>query len=192
LETIKIGDPSDMATQLGPVISPGQLKRVEEFVEGAKLEGASVLTGGAKPTNLPSPFNAGNYYLPTVIADVTPQMNVVREEVFGPVTVAMSFSDEAEAIRLCNDSPFGLAAGVWTTDVRRAHRVVSKLRVGIVWINDWHKNDPSSPWGGMKDSGYGRENGLECFREYSQAQSVVVNFGTTKSDWFGAAPARYN
>lgn len=192
LEGLKLGDPMDPSTQIGPVISPLQLKRVEDFVEGALKEGATILCGGARPTNLPDSLKAGNYYLPTVIVDVKPDMNVVREEVFGPVTVVLPFKDEQEAIRLCNDSPYGLAAGIFTNDVKRAHRVARQLRVGIIWINDWHKNDPSSPWGGMKDSGFGRENGLECFREYTQTQSIVVNYSTTKSDWFGAGQARYN
>ena len=96
-----------------------------------------------------------------VIGDCTPDMRVVREEVFGPVVVAYKFSDEADAVSKANDSEFGLAASVWSTDVKRCHRVADKLEVGIVWLNDHHRNDPSSPWGGMKDSGVGRENGLE-------------------------------
>ncbi|RLN67813.1 hypothetical protein BBJ29_006800, partial [Phytophthora kernoviae] len=109
-------------------------------------------------------------------------MEVVREEVFGPVVAAYSFKDEAEAIRLANDSPFGLGAAVWTNSIKRAHRVAHYLEAGIIWLNDHHRNDPSSPWGGVKDSGVGRENGLEAYRSYTQVKSVIVGFGNEKFD----------
>jgi acyl-CoA reductase-like NAD-dependent aldehyde dehydrogenase len=122
---LKLGDPMDPTTQIGPVISAGQRKRIEEFVDAAKKEGARILVGGSVPSE--PQFASGHYYLPTLIADVTPNMTVVREEVFGPVVVILSFKDEVEAVTLCNDSPYGLAAGVWTNDVRRAHRVAHKF-----------------------------------------------------------------
>jgi phenylacetaldehyde dehydrogenase len=112
--------------------------------------------------------------------------------VFGPVLVAVPFSTEEEAITLANDSPFGLAAAIWTKDVMRSHRVADKLNVGIVWINDHHRNDPSSPWGGMKDSGIGRENGNAALHEYTQTKSVVVRTDPTPFDWFEQKNARYS
>ena len=143
VKTIKLGNPQDVECQMGPVISANQLARVEEFVALAKEEGATILTGGERPSS--AEFK-GYYYKPTVIGNVTPNMRVVQEEVFGPVVVAYSFKDEADAVKLANDSPFGLAAAIWTKDVMRAHRVAEALDVGIIWINDHHRNDPSSPW----------------------------------------------
>eukprot|EP00753_Platysulcus_tardus_P018319 PLAT6821.2.p2 GENE.PLAT6821.2~~PLAT6821.2.p2 ORF type:complete len:530 (+),score=268.50 PLAT6821.2:31-1590(+) len=180
---IKLGPPMDMTTQMGPVISAPQLEKIVDFVASAKAEGARVLTGGKQP-QLPDELASGYYYEPTVLGDCTPDMRAVREEIFGPVIVTYPFKDEADAIKLANDSPFGLAAAVWTRDVARAHRVAEEMDVGIVWINDHHRNDPSSPWGGMKDSGMGRENGIEALHEYSQTRSVVVNMSDEPFDWF--------
>ena len=190
VETIKIAHPQEAECQLGPVISAAQLARVEEFVALAKEEGARVLTGGKRPV-LDDPRLTGHFYEPTVIGDVTREMRVVQEEVFGPVVVAYSFKDEAEAIELANDSPFGLAAAVWTKDIKKAHRVAEHLDVGIIWLNDHHRNDPSSPWGGTKDSGLGRENGVEALREYTQTKSVVVGYDDAPFDWFADPNARY-
>ena len=158
---IKIGDPQHPDTQMGPVINQGQLDQVVKFCELGVEEGGEILTGGKPVAGLDDDLKDGYYWPPTVIGDCTPDMRVVREEVFGPVVVAYKFSDEADAVSKANDSEFGLAASVWSTDVKRCHRVADKLEVGIVWLNDHHRNDPSSPWGGMKDSGVGRENGLE-------------------------------
>ena len=131
-----------------------------------------------------SRLDNGYYFEPTVIGDCTATMAVVREEVFGPVVVVLPFDDEEEAISLANDSRFGLAAAIWTSSVSRAHRVAEELDVGIIWINDHHRNDPSSPWGGTKDSGLGRENGKDALREYTQSKSVVVNCSDAPFDWF--------
>jgi acyl-CoA reductase-like NAD-dependent aldehyde dehydrogenase len=191
VESIQIGHPQDAACQLGPVISAAQLARVEEFVALAKEEGATVLCGGKRPDLSHDERLKGYYYEPTVIGNVTPKMRVVQEEVFGPVVVAYKFKDEAEAIELANDSPFGLAAAVWTKDIKRAHRVAHHLDVGIIWLNDHHRNDPSSPWGGTKDSGLGRENGIEALREYTQTKSVVVGYDDAPFDWFADPNARY-
>ena len=135
-------------------------------------------------TDYDSRLDNGYYFEPTLIGDCTASMTVVREEVFGPVVVILPFENEQEAISLANDSPFGLAAAIWTSSVSRAHRVAEELDVGIIWINDHHRNDPSSPWGGTKESGLGRENGMDALREYTQSKSVVVNCSDAPFDWF--------
>eukprot|EP00164_Ancoracysta_twista_P007015 GFYU01009879.1.p1 GENE.GFYU01009879.1~~GFYU01009879.1.p1 ORF type:complete len:352 (-),score=51.64 GFYU01009879.1:74-1003(-) len=191
VKTIKLGAPSDMTTQMGPVISGPQLEKVSSFVEFAKTEGAQVLTGGKQP-DLPGDLANGYYYEPTVIGNVTPDMKIVQEEIFGPVVVIYSFKDEQDAIVKANDSPYGLAAAVWTKDIHRGHRVADKLDVGLIWLNDHHRNDPSSPWGGMKESGIGRENGFEAYWEYTQSKSVVVGTSSAPFDWFVKEQVRYS
>ncbi|KAG2833236.1 Betaine aldehyde dehydrogenase [Phytophthora cactorum] len=186
VRSIRLGNPIDDRTQMGTIISEPHLLRIHAMVERASQAGATVRCGGRRAPNL-----KGYFYEPTVITDVTPDMEIVQQEVFGPVVAAYSFKDEADAVRLANDSPFGLGAAVWTNNIKRAHRVANNLEAGIIWLNDHHRNDPSSPWGGVKDSGMGRENGLEAYRSYSQIKSVIAGFGNEKFDWFVDDTVRY-
>ncbi|KAK1945833.1 Betaine aldehyde dehydrogenase 2 [Phytophthora citrophthora] len=186
VRSIRLGDPLNDRTQMGTIISEPHLLRIHAMVERAKQAGATIRCGGRRAPDL-----KGYFYEPTVITNVAPDMEIVQQEVFGPVVAAYSFKDEVEAVQLANDSPFGLGAAIWTTNIKRAHRVADKLEAGIIWLNDHHRNDPSSPWGGVKDSGMGRENGLEAYRSYTHVKSVVVGFGSEKFDWFVDDTVRY-
>src|SRR5690606_20751543 len=150
----------------------------------AEAEGARIVTGG-KPATLGAPLSKGHYIEPTVIAGVTAGMEVWRQELFAPVASVTAFDGEDEALALANDHQFGLGASVWTRDIGRAHRVVRKLNSGIVWINDHHKNDPASIWGGFGASGYGKENGWAALRSYMKEQNVVVRLDPDFPDWYG-------
>ena len=180
--TIKLGLPMDPSTQMGPVISDAQLTRVAKMVETSISQGAQVLCGGGRVTY--GGLENGYFYAPTILGNVGEENIAFKEEIFGPVIVVKSFSTEAQAISLANNCKYGLGSSVWTQDIKRAHNIAQRLQSGLVWINDHHRNDPSSPWGGMKDSGMGRENGWEAYRAYTQTQSVVVNLDRSSFDWY--------
>ncbi len=133
------------------------------------------------------PNRSGFFVEPTVFADVRPDMRIAQEEVFGPFTVVIPFDDEEDAIRIANDSPYGLAAAVRTRDIARAHRVADRIEAGIVWINDHHRVDAASPWGGFKLSGIGREFGQEAFDAYFDVKAVMLNTGDQPFDWYDMA-----
>jgi phenylacetaldehyde dehydrogenase len=180
-QRLRLGDPLATTTQLGPLVSARQLARTEEYVAIGLREGARVVAGGKRPTD-PALAN-GFFYEPTIFADVTSHMRIAQEEIFGPVTVVITYRDLDEAVRIANDVPFGLGASIWTADTAAALRLADRLDCGTIWVNDHHRVDPALPWGGMKDSGLGRECGLEGWREYTQTKSVVVNLDAPV-DWY--------
>lgn len=181
-QSIRLGDPFDPATQLGPVISAKQRDRVQSYVEIARNEGAVGVAGGERAQV--AGFEGGYFVQPTVFAGVTREMRIFREEVFGPFTSVTRFETEEEALALANDSPFGLAAAVRTRDVSRAHRVASSVKAGIVWINDHFRLDPASPWGGVGESGIGREFGIESFNDHFNVKSVMLPTNAIPFDWY--------
>lgn len=181
-KTIRLGDPLDPKTEMGTVAFRGQYEKVLSYVEIGKEEGAKLLYGGEPPGD--PTLGKGLYVLPTVFGDVDNAMRIAREEIFGPVVCLIRFSDEEDAARIANDTDFGLAAGVWTNNVARAHRMIGRLRAGTVWVNTYRKTNYATPFGGFKQSGVGRENGIEVMREYTEVKSVWINTGASIADPF--------
>lgn len=183
-EQIQVGLPSDEATRMGPLQNRRQFEQVTRMIDTAVAAGARLLTGGERPAGLPDEAH-GYFIAPTVLVDVTPDMEIAQQEVFGPVLVAMAFDTEKEAIQLANETRFGLAGAVWSQDVARAHRVAGQLRAGTVWINSYKAISVMSPFGGFGDSGFGRSSGLDGLREYTVPQSVWVETAPEASVAFG-------
>ncbi len=180
-EAIRIGDPLDPQTQMGPLISQPQLDKVLGYVAAGRQEGARLLTGGARITE--GPLARGYFMQPTIFADCTDSMAIVREEIFGPVMSVLAFDSEEEAIARANDTPYGLAAGIMTRDLSRAHRVAASLQAGTIWINSYNETPIAMPFGGSKRSGIGRENGLAALDFYSERKSVYVNLGPVSAPY---------
>ena len=168
-EGMRIGSGFDAAAQLGPVVSRRHFDRVMGFIDGARREGATALTGGERARE------AGCFIQPTVFVDVNPGMQVVREEVFGPVLVAMPFDDVEDAIRQANDSPFGLTASVWSNNLSAVHRIIPRIKAGTVWVNTHNLLDANLPFGGYKQSGFGRDLGRAAVEAYTELKSVCMS-----------------
>lgn len=179
-ESITLGDPMDPETEMGPVAFPAQAEMIDGYLEVATDEGATVATGGDRAEALPGEC----FIQPTVLTDVDNEMRVAREEIFGPVVSLIAFEDEAEAIDIANDTPFGLAAGVWTEDLRQAQRVASAIEAGTIWVNEYRTLSYKAPFGGYNASGLGRENGEEGLDAYLQTKTVWIDQSGEVTDPF--------
>jgi acyl-CoA reductase-like NAD-dependent aldehyde dehydrogenase len=166
------GDPMDPKTRLGAISSKGQMESVLRYIDIARKEGATLVAGGNR-TDIGT--GKGFFLEPTVFADVTPEMTIAREEIFGPVLAAIEFADVDEAIARANDSDYGLAAAVWTRDIKKAHYVAKRLKAGTVWVNTYNVYDTAAPFGGYKQSGFGREMGMHALEHYTQVKTVFVD-----------------
>ncbi|MBD1222373.1 betaine-aldehyde dehydrogenase [Virgibacillus halodenitrificans] len=179
---IKLGNGFDENTQSGPMISAEHRVKVEDYVEIGKKEGAKLVVGGKRPDD-PALQN-GFFYLPTIFTNCTSDMRIVQEEVFGPVLTVETFQTKEEAVKLANDTIYGLAGAVWTQDLSKADFVAARLRMGTVWINDFHPYFAQAPWGGYKQSGIGRELGREGMEEYTEVKHIYRNTQPEPVQWF--------
>jgi len=182
-ELLKIGDPSDPETQIGPMINQTHLEKVKEYISIGKSEGAT-LYHGSEPLNIPESCRNGLFISPAIFTDCTDNMRIVKEEIFGMVMTVMSFSDEIDVVNRANNSHMGLAAGVYTRDLQRAHRVIDQLEAGITWINNYNLAPVELPWGGYKNSGIGRENGKAAIESWTQLKSVYIEMEENPSPYF--------
>ncbi|RBQ14098.1 5-carboxymethyl-2-hydroxymuconate semialdehyde dehydrogenase [Spongiactinospora rosea] len=180
---VRVGSPDDPATELGALIHPEHYERVMEYVRIGSAEGARLVAGGSRPEHLPS----GNFLSATVFADVTPGMRIFQEEIFGPVVSVTPFSSETEAIELANATRYGLAAYLWTNDLRRAHRLARSIEAGMLWVNSQNVRDLRTPFGGVKASGVGREGGRHSIDVYTESHIVHVATEDLPVPRFGAA-----
>jgi betaine-aldehyde dehydrogenase len=181
-QRIRLGGPFDDKAETGPLTSAAHRDKVEQYVAAGLAEGAVLRCGGARPDD--PALAEGYYYLPTVLDGCRSDMRVTQDESFGPVLTVETFSDEDDAVAIANDSIYGLAGAVWTQDSGKGQRVASRLRMGTVWINDYHPYVPQAEWGGFKQSGNGRELGLAGLEEYRETKHIWHNIRPTEQRWF--------
>ena len=179
---IKLGHGLEPGVKMGPLVSAAQRDTVESYIKIGLDEGAKLACGGKRPAG--KAFEKGFFLEPTIFVGVKPSMRIAREEIFGPVLSVISFKDEAEAIEIANDTEYGLAAAVWTTNVTRAMRVIGQIRAGITWINTYHPTYNEMPWGGYKQSGIGRELGLYGIEPYLEIKQVNINLDEAPLGWY--------
>lgn len=177
--SIRLGDPLDPSTQMGPMANQPQLDKVMAEIAGAHRAGASLMTGGETLAG-----QAGLFVTPTVFSDVRNDMSVARNEIFGPVLGVQTFDDDAEAVRIANDTRFGLAAGIWTAGLSRAHLVAKELRAGMVWVNTYRSTAVQAPFGGIGDSGYARERGVDAIQGYTRVKNTMIDLSDDVRDPF--------
>jgi len=170
-QAVRVGSPRDRATTMGPLVSAVQMKRVQDYIAVGQREGARLVTGGTR-------LGERGYFLrPTVFAEVAHEMRISQEEIFGPVAAVVRFSDEEHALRLANGTRYSLAAGLWSADIARVHRMVRALKAGTVWVNTFGPTDVRLPWGGAGDSGFGREHGDIALANFTEPKAVWINTG---------------
>ncbi|WP_285768571.1 aldehyde dehydrogenase family protein [Peribacillus sp. SI8-4] len=179
---IKVGSGSDEKSQMGPVVSEAHMNKILSYIQIGKDEGAKLIVGGNRIKG--EGLENGYFVEPTIFVDTTPDMRIVQEEIFGPVLVVQTFKDEAEALRLANDTKYGLAGAVFTNDIAKAHRVIKKVRAGITWINSYHPTYNEAPWGGFKQSGNGRELGTFGYEAYTELKQINNNLDIQPTGWF--------
>jgi len=172
---LKVGDPSDASTDIGAVISEGHMDKILGFIDSAKADGGRILSGGDR-VRVEGRCGDGYFIAPTVIVGMSPSCRVNQEEIFGPVVTVMPFDSEEEALQIANSTRYGLSATVWTENLSRAHRMARDIKSGIVWINTWLLRDLRTPFGGMKNSGVGREGGFEALRFFTEEKNVCIKF----------------
>ena len=181
-KTIRLGDPLDRATKMGPLVTAEHRDKVLGYIEVGKKSGRRLLCGGGAPTR--ADLKKGFYVEPTIFADVDNRDRIAQEEIFGPVLAVIEFDSEEQAVRLANDTPYGLAGAVWTRDVFRGVRVLKKIRAGILWLNTYHPTYNEAPWGGYKQSGFGRELGSYGLEHYLETKQINVNLSEAPLGWY--------
>ena len=179
---ITLGDPLDRATKMGPLVSAEHMEKVLSYIEVGKRAGHKLLCGGGRATR--GALGKGFYVEPTIFADVDNKARIAQEEIFGPVLAVIPFGTEAEAVAVANDTPYGLAGAVWTRDVFRGIRVLRQIRAGILWLNTYHPTYNEAPWGGYKQSGFGRELGPYGLEAYLETKQININLTEAPLAWY--------